>query len=242
MAFVLLTRLSRLHLPEIDQRFFSMLFVVTYVAGYFGARLYSLIIEDLSVVSISDVFLGLTQFGSMTFYGGALGAFSAGTIYTLVKRVPVPYVFDVAIPPALLALSVGRLGCFLNGDDYGKPIQLLNNESPPVWSVVFPNLGDGVARYPVQLVSFVGALSVALALVFFFRRLQERLGVGCIGYLGVSIYAVGRFIIEFFRGDERGVFIAGVISPAQVTSLFILACVTLTLPSWVKKWRILPIP
>jgi len=237
LALVILLRLARVHCPQINPRFFSMLFIVTYISGYFGARTYSLLIEDFSVKSLLDLLVGLTQFGSMTFYGGALAAFGAGVIYTLIQRIPVPEVFDLAIPPALVALAIGRIGCFLNGDDFGLPIDLEPGAEIPLWAVVFPNLADGIPRYPVQMVSALLSVMLAGFLIIGFRYLRRRFGTGSVGYLGVTCYAVGRIVIERYRGDERGVLFAGVLTPAQVTSVLILIAISLTFPLWLKHWR-----
>lgn len=236
VAYFILVFLAARHTPNISRRFLAALFAACYVSGYFGARLYSLVIEDFSVTTLGDVLVGLTQFGSMTFYGGALTSFAIGLALVLWRSKPVPDLFDLSLPAALMALAIGRVGCFLNGDDFGIPVELANGQTAPWWAVIFPNLNDGIARVPVQLISAIASGILASALIGFFGPIRHTLGRGAVGYLAVIFYSVGRFFIEYIRADFRGTFLWG-LSPAQITSILVLTIVTVTLPKWWVQWR-----
>jgi phosphatidylglycerol:prolipoprotein diacylglycerol transferase len=94
--------------------------------------------------------------GGLASIGGLFVGFAAAAAMALVARRPVLEIFDALAPAALLALAIGRLGCFLGGCCYGRPTTL-------AWGVVFPDLGPP-PRHPLQLYSAAGDLAVLLLL------------------------------------------------------------------------------
>jgi len=233
-AFSLLVYLARLHAPDISQQDLSRLFALSYVAGYLGARLLSILIEEPEVSGINATLAALLRFGPMTFYGGAIGAFVFGGSYIFSRRLPFAALMDLAIPAGLLALAIGRIGCFLNGDDYGKAAPLASGGSPPVWAVAFPNLGDGVARYPVQLMESAMVAFLVLSLCLGFSSIRRLGRSGLIGYLGIIGYANLRFGLEFLRDDFRGFAFGTWLSTSQFISLMVLALCGLSMPLWLR--------
>ena len=94
----------------------------------------------------------------------ALGGTYCGVVYCWWRKIPLRQAIDCALPAILLGLAFGRVGCFLNGDDFGKPIALPSEE--PWWGVIFPNLSDNLVRYPVQLWETLFASFFALLMTF----------------------------------------------------------------------------
>ncbi len=235
-TFLLLLQLGRLHDSQIPRHELARLYVVAYVAGYFGARLLSIFVEEPEVQGVSAVLASLFRFGPMTFYGGAIFAFVFGTLYVKIRGLPLANVIDLAIPSGLLGLAIGRVGCFLNGDDFGKAAPLVDGVAP-IWAVTFPNLKDGVARYPVQLMETALALAVVVLLCRTFVRLRLAFRPGFIGFLGIVAYAVFRFGLEFIRDDFRGEAFGTGLSTSQFISLVVLLLCGLTIPSWVAAVR-----
>lgn len=235
-TFLLLLKLGRLHDSQIPRHELARLYVVAYVAGYFGARLLSIFVEEPEVQGAAAVLSALFRFGPMTFYGGAVMAFVVGTLYVKVRGLPFANLVDLAIPAGLLGLAIGRVGCFLNGDDYGKAVPLTDGAAP-FWAVTFPNLQDGIARYPVQLMETALALVVVILLCRAFVRLRLAFKPGFIGFLGILSYAVFRFGLEFVRDDFRGEAFGTGLSTSQFISLLVLLVCGLTIPSWVAAVR-----
>lgn len=231
-AFVSLVRLGRHFTPEVGSHELSRLFGVCYILGYLGARALSILVEEPGVSLIE----GLLRFGPMTFYGGAIAAFVGGALFVRARRLPFAGIVDIAIPAGLLALAIGRVGCFLNGDDYGKAVPLAGGEAP-WWSVTFPVLEDGVARYPVQLMEAAVVVLLASSLVWGFRRLTQAFRPGIVGFLGVVGYANLRFGLEFWRDDFRGSPLGNWMSTSQFISTLILVACALTVPYWVMRRR-----
>ena len=112
--------------------------------------------------------------GGLASTGGIAAALAAACIVARVTRRPAGELLDALVPAGLVALAIGRVGCFLAGCCYGRPTAL-------PWGVVFPALGPP-ARHPLQLYSAAGDLLLLLLLP---RRAPVPGAVarrGCIGF------------------------------------------------------------
>jgi len=133
--------------------------------------------------------------GGLSWFGGLVGGIGAGLAVMTWRRLPVVPVLSAATPALAIGHAIGRIGCFLVGDDYGRPSTL-------PWAVAFPRgLPPTSARvHPTQL--YEAALLVPVAWLLFRLRRQradDRLVLG--SYLIVT--TVLRFLIEFIRVNER---------------------------------------
>ena len=198
---------------------FPSLFAICYVAGWFGARLFSLLREQIDVNTPADFLRELVSIGPMTFYGGAIAAFFAGLFFSLVRKLPVGLLGDALFPAASLGLALGRVGCHLNGDDFG--LVLANQAEPPWWSVTYPSLGDGLARFPVQLEEAAFSFLVAAVAAGVFVRRAEVLRPGALAACVAMVSAAHRFLNEYFRGDPRGHFWGTSLSTSQGLALLV---------------------
>lgn len=233
-AFFFLKYLNgRLENP-VENRQIANLFIACYIAGYFGARLLSIIVEQPELHSIGGIMSGLITFGPMTFYGGAIAATVVGLGYAWRAKIPLKDVIDVSMPAGLLALAMGRIGCFLNGDDYGSVVTT-NPAEAPWWAVVFPNMQDGLPRYPVQLWESAAVFLLVAASTMAFRKIRSSLGPGFAGFIAVAGYANIRFGLEFYRGDFRGKPFDGWMSTSQLISVVVLLTCVLSLPKLLKR-------
>lgn len=146
--------------------------------------------------------------GGMSWFGGFAGGVAAGLIFMRWRRVPMGAVLAAATPGLALGHAIGRIGCFLVGDDYGRPTSL-------PWGVAFP---DGlppttVPVHPTQLYEAAALVPVALLLLHLRRaRAPDR------RVLGTYLLLAGlvRFSIEFLRVNPR---VVGPLSVAHVASL-----------------------
>ena len=211
-------RLSSL-ISNLDATKISRMFVFCYVAGYFSARVFSIFVDE-GISGASDFIVKFVSLGPMTFYGGAIGCFLCGLMYSRIKGLNLKDVVDVSFPAGLAALSIGRIGCFLNGDDYGK-LTAGQGGDAPWYAVVFPNLQDGASRFPVQLMSSLVAGIVAVYFIKNFNSVRGKFGAGAVGIYSVLAYAIGRFGLEYFRGDPRGEVFEGMLSTSQFISVLV---------------------
>lgn len=155
------------------------------------------------------------------FYGGFIAAVLFAGWYTRSHKMPLWKVFDVYAPAIALGQAIGRVGCFVAGDDYGKATNF------PL-HVVFTNplahsLGGvplNVPVHPVQLYESAAALAIFGFLLWRFRRKAYD---GQIFVLYLSLYAVVRFFLEFLRGDEdRGFVFNHLLSTSQFIAVLVL--------------------
>ena len=135
-----------------------------------------------------------------------------GLGYVAFKRWPVVPILAAATPALAFGHLIGRIGCFLVGDDYGTPSTL-------PWAVAFP---DGlppttVPVHPTQLYEAIG-----LGLLGWVLIQSRRRGVPDATVLGRYLVSAGvlRFGIEFLRVNER---VAFGLSVAHLVSLAAIA-------------------
>ena len=146
--------------------------------------------------------------GGLSWYGGLIGGVGAGLAYIVIRRWPVIPILAAATPALAFGHLLGRIGCFLIGDDYGTPSAL-------PWAVAFPQ-GLPPTTIPVHPTQLYEALGLGLLGTLLLR--WRRRGVAHASVLGRYFVTAGtlRFVIEFIRVNERVVF---GLSLAHVVSL-----------------------
>ncbi len=154
--------------------------------------------------------------GGLVFYGGLIAGVLSGFIFCRVKKVNFKEYAAVIVPSLPLAHAIGRVGCFLAGCCYGRVCDT-------AISVVYKNpIGGapvGVPVFPIQLVeSGFNLIIFAILLIYTAKRMKS---IGCL-FLYLGLYAVERFILEYFRADEiRGIFLG--LSTSQWISVLLFA-------------------
>lgn len=186
------------------------------IAALVGAKALLFIVDFEHFTSSWADFTQLLRSGGV-FYGGLIGA-TVTCIYQLRKHnLAVWPAGDLFAPGIALGYMVGRLGCLMAGCCYGKPTQV-------AWAITFTdpaaaiNVGTplNVPLHPTQLYESLAGLAIFLVLMVTERRGRQFAGRSF--WLFVLLYAVSRFIIEFYRGDERG-FVFTMVSTSQAISL-----------------------
>lgn len=184
------------------------------VGGIVGAKLLW-VFEHRGESPVLDL---LFSRGGMSWFGGFAGGMVAGLGVMSRKRLPIVPVLSAATPALAIGHAIGRIGCFLVGDDYGHP-----TDAP--WGVAFPEglPPTDVPVHPTQLYEAAGLTPIA-ALLYRWRR-QRRSDMFVLGaYLTMA--GALRFAIEFFRVNER---VLGPFSIAHLASLAVTAIGTLVL-------------
>lgn len=151
--------------------------------------------------------------GGLVFYGGFIGALITALWYIRSKGLSLLKTADIMAPSIAFGQFVGRIGCFFAGCCYGKTCDL-------PWAVTFTHPDSlapkGVTLHPTQLYSSLNSLFIFLVLVGL-RRIKGF--EGQIFWTYVLLYGVTRSILEHFRGDERGMFVEGMLSTSQLIGL-----------------------
>lgn len=193
--------------------------------GLLGAKLlYFVTILD-EILANPKLLLNITE--GFVVYGGIIGGIASAWLYCHIKKLPFLKYLDAAAPSIALAQGFGRFGCFLAGCCYGMEMDC------PI-SITFTNSSyapNNIPLFPSQLVSSAFDFAHFFVLCALYKRNKTP---GRIGAFYLIFYSIGRFIIEFFRGDlARGS--VGTLSTSQFISLFVAAAGILLVACSTKK-------
>jgi phosphatidylglycerol:prolipoprotein diacylglycerol transferase len=169
--------------------------------------------------------------GGLTYYGGFIGA-SLGAWFLLRRdRFPFWKGADMAGMTIPVGLGFGRMGCLLAGCCFGKP-----SDSP--WAVSFPTNSPAsewqakhellASKYlpslpvhPTQIYESAASLAIAAVLLFYVHGRKRYDGQVFLAF--IALYAVVRFVLEFWRSDDRGGMLG--LSTSQLVGLGLIALV-----------------
>lgn len=198
--------------------------VAAVVGGIIGAKLWYWVLNGGSLFSR----------GGLVWYGGFLGGFLAVMINGWRLKVPIRWTFQLCAPALAAAYALGRIGCFIVNDDYGRPSNL-------PWAVKFPqglppttaenmqqqfgiSLPPGTDPATVLAVHPTQLYEAVLMLAAFALLWRLRLKAKPIGWLfGVYLLLAGaeRFVIEILRAKDDRFF--GIFTLAQLVSIVLIA-------------------
>ncbi len=178
------------------------------MAGVFGGLVGAKVAWAIEHAGREGPFLDLLlSRGGLSWFGGFAGGLLAGILVLRYRRQSVLAVLAAATPALALAHAIGRIGCFLVGDDYGIPSTL-------PWAVAFPEglPPTSIPVHPTQLYESAALLPVAWLLQRWRRQGRRDQFV-----LGAYLVSTGllRFGIEFLRLRDP---IAGPFAVAHVLS------------------------
>jgi phosphatidylglycerol:prolipoprotein diacylglycerol transferase len=207
----------------LDEEFAADVVIGGVVGGLVGAKLWYVALTGEALFSR----------GGFVWYGGFIGGVLGVVLNSWRRRVPIAFTAELVAPALALGYAIGRVGCFLVGDDYGVPTTLpwgvkFPEGLPPTtvasltqFQVAFPpgtSPTDVVAVHPTQV------YETALMLLATAWLWQHRAHSHAAGWLfGCYLIAAGveRFVIEFFRAkDDR---LLGDFTVAQLASVGLVA-------------------
>ena len=201
------------------------------ISALVGAKLLLLVTDFQTFRSNPAELLNLVREGGV-FYGGLIVAVTVALLY--IKRVGLPLwtTCDVFAPGIALGHVIGRFGCFFAGCCFGKPTNV-------PWAITFTdpfaqaNVGTplNVPLHPTQLYEAGAELLILIFLLT--TETRGRKFAGRTFWLYMLLYSVSRFVIEFYRGDERGNL--GPFSTSQVVSV-ILAPLAIGMLFYLGRW------
>lgn len=172
------------------------------IAALVGAKLMLVAIDLDYFLAQPRELLSLVRAGGV-FYGGLITAVVVAL--WLVRRYGLPMwtTADLFAPGIALGHVIGRFGCLLAGCCYGRPTSV-------PWAITFTdpvaaaNVGTplGIPLHPTQIYDAGAELLILILLLVTERR--GRTFPGRTFWLYILLYGMSRFVIEFFRGDDRG--------------------------------------
>jgi phosphatidylglycerol:prolipoprotein diacylglycerol transferase len=204
----------------------SSIVMAAAIGGIAGAKIYYAIL-------FRDWHLLLDRAG-LVWYGGLLGGVLCCSAYLLIKKIDFLTVADAAAPALAIGYALGRIGCFLVGDDYGRPTEswvgiAFPKGSPPTTAESLRQFGvhldpsippDQLLRvHPTQLYESASAFVMFAILMYAAKRPHAR---GRIFGLFLILMGIERFLVEIVRAkDDR---FLGPFTIAQLISVIIFVC------------------
>jgi phosphatidylglycerol:prolipoprotein diacylglycerol transferase len=179
------------------------------IASIIGSRmLYVLVNWPMFKDDLLEVFR--LWHGGLVFYGGFIGALLTALWYVKREGLQLWKTADIIAPSIAFGQFVGRIGCFFAGCCYGKVCEL-------PWAVTFTHAESlapkGVPLHPTQIYGSLIALLIFLTLTAL-KRIKKFEGM--LFWTYVLLYGMARSVLEFFRGDDRGMLIQNMISTSQL--------------------------
>src|SRR5580765_3063600 len=211
------------------------------ISALLGAKLLLLFTDFQTFKSNPAELFNLLREGGV-FYGGLIVAVLVALLY--IRRIGLPLwtTCDVFAPGIALGHVVGRFGCLFAGCCYGKP-------TTRPWGITFTdpfaaaNVGTplGIPLHPTQLYEAGAELIILIVLLVTERK--GRPYPGRTFWLYMLLYAISRYVIEIFRGDDRGTvgifstsqFISIVLAPLAIGMLIYLARAQAPAPKTARK-------
>ena len=176
---------------KLSEELLGNLFLAAMIGGIVGAKLLYLV-EN---VPLSEILANPVQHilsrGGLTFYGGLFGAILLTWLVAKRGKLNFWVMGDAVAPAMAIGYSIGRLGCFLVGDDYGVPSDL-------PWAMSFPNgLPPTLERvHPTQLYEVI---IMGLVFVYLWKIRKKDYKPGYLFSLYLVLAGSERFFIEFIR-------------------------------------------
>ena len=198
------------------------------VSGVLGSKLYYLILNWPETAA--DPVRALLSRSGLVWYGGFILAAAVVAWRVRHWKLSVLHAGDLVAPALAVGYAIGRVGCFLVGDDYGRPTAV-------PWAVAFPNgappstvenlrglfgipIPPGIPGNTVLTVHPTQLYEVAMSLIIFailWRMRRTPRNAGVLFALYLSLAGVERFIVEIFRAKDDRFF--GAFTMAQLISI-----------------------
>jgi len=200
----------------------------TSLAGYIGARAMHIVFDGFLDIYIQKP-LAMFAFwkGGLAFYGTVIFGLPTVVWWFSHHKAPILKYLDNYAYGIAFGVSIGRIGCYLNGCCFGQitASDLSNQFIKYGLSAKNQFARDIVLNlrempYPVipsQLISFSVNMLIFLFLWIFVRKKYKK--DGTIFGLWMILYGIFRFIIEFFRADDRGLFFNNTLSSSQLIAI-----------------------
>ncbi len=176
---------------KLDDKLLGNILLLSMLGGIGGAKL-MYIFENVPLSDfISSPFTHIFSRGGLTFYGGFIGAVLLFWILTVKNKVSFFKVMDAMAPALAIGHSIGSIGCFLVGDDYG-----IKSDVP--WAVAFPK-GLPPTTDPVHPTQVYEVILMGLIFFVLWKLRKRNTPDGWLFSILIILAGIERFLIEFIR-------------------------------------------
>ncbi|HVP31121.1 MAG TPA: prolipoprotein diacylglyceryl transferase [Myxococcota bacterium] len=192
LAFLVGTWITAVRMREegLDPEAATTILIYVMVGGIGGSKLYFAI--DNAIRHDTAFLPLLLSRDGITWYGGLIGATALGALGCRIHGISILKFMNAAAVAGPVGQALGRIGCFLVGDDYGRPSDL-------PWAIAFPKGAPPTQErvHPTQLYEVLWLLPVAALL--WTRRKRSPFLFG--EYLALN--GLGRLVIESWRINPK---------------------------------------
>jgi phosphatidylglycerol---prolipoprotein diacylglyceryl transferase len=194
-------------------------------AGIFGGLLGAKLWWTVEFFNTAPYLSLLLSRGGLSWFGGFTFGLAAGLLVIRWKRWPLLPTLAAAAPALAIGHAIGRIGCFMVGDDYGKVSDL-------PWAVAFPEgLPPTLDRvHPTQLYEATALFVIGALLIRWRKSHRDDRFV-----FGAYLVLVGttRFLVEFVRVNAR---VVGPFTVAHFAALTAAATGLALIVSRGRRW------
>ena len=187
------------------------------LGGIIGAKTYYVLLNYETL--LANPVLAIFSRSGFVWYGGFAGALLLIVFEIRRRGLPLGRIADLCSPTLAIGYAVGRMGCFLVGDDYGRPTgswvgipfpngspatsveSLERNFGVQVDPALVERFGQVIPVHPTQLYEI--AMASLIFLVLWKLRVHNR-GAGWLWWICLTLLSAERFLVEFVRvKDDR---------------------------------------
>lgn len=179
--------LKRHHSDEIGENNRFYIFLAAAIGAFIGSHIVGIMENPTDLKRLNIVYF----FGNKTIVGGFLGGLMSVEIAKKYLNIKASS-GDLMVYPLIIAMIIGRVGCFLAGladGTYGNPSNL-------PWAI---NMGDGIPRHPTNLYEIFFWILLWISLLLLEKH--NTLANGARFKLFLSAYLIFRFMDEFIKPD-----------------------------------------
>jgi len=168
-------------------------------------------------------------YGGLAFYGGLFLAIPAGVWYMRRHKDRLKFwkVADLAGFGIALGLVFGRIGCWFAGCCFGGVSAhdhgVIFPRFSPAWDrhveldLITRAAHDHLPVWPTQLWHVIANFSIFAITYLWYKKWRKY--DGQVFWVFMVLYAVSRFILEFWRDDHRGIWLGGTLSTSQILGI-----------------------
>ena len=191
-------RLRELNRPGWDNKMLDDLLFYGVLGVVLGGRLGQVLFYEPGYYFSHPLKIIAVWEGGMSFHGGIIGVMLAMALFARQRKFDWLQLMDFIAPLVPLGLGAGRIGNFINGELWGRPTNV-------PWAMIFPQAHDGgIPRHPSELYEF--ALEGIALFTILWLYSQKQRPIGSVSGLFLIGYGSFRFIAEFFRNPDDGIF------------------------------------
>ena len=229
-------RIAQGRLPGVNAEGFSDLLFYSMLGVVLGGRIGYMLFYATSQFLENPAILFRVWEGGMSFHGGLIGVLVAAAWWSRKHRLHFFDTMDFVAPLVPLGLGFGRIGNFIGAELWGKYTQA-------GWGVIFPTgvpapfagmdgaalkaeyasgALDAFARHPSQLYEALLEGLVMFAVLWCYSA-KPRARYAVSGLFAL-LYGVFRFVVEFVRMPDNGIYVAfDWLTRGQILSLPLIA-------------------